>query len=117
MTKQEHVRIVAWLNIGMGVMGVMGALFITTLGGALWMSVPYISTSGEDRFILGIASVIIVFVGVLSALSIVGGWGLLRGKRWARILVLILSFPGLFGFPIGTLISGYTLWALLTDDT
>jgi uncharacterized membrane protein (DUF2068 family) len=116
MTKREHVRIVAWLNIGMGVMGVLGTLFLTVLGGAVWMSDPYMSTSPDDRFILGIASVIIAVVGGLSFLSVIGGWGLLRGKRWARILVLILSFPGLFAFPVGTLISGYTLWALLSDE-
>lgn len=117
MTKREHVRIVAWLNIGMGVTGVLGMLFITTLGGMVWMHDPYISTSEDERFIVAVASVIIVVVGVLSLLSIIGGWGLLRGRRWARILVLILSFPGLFAFPVGTLISGYTLWALLSDDT
>ncbi|MGW8319883.1 MAG: hypothetical protein ACWGPS_11600, partial [Candidatus Promineifilaceae bacterium] len=49
--------------------------------------------------------------------GIMGGYGLLKGKAWARILVLILAVFDLFEFPIGTVVAAYTIWVLLNNET
>ena len=54
---------------------------------------------------------------LLAVPSIAGGVGLLKGKFWARILVLILGIFNLIDFPIGTLIGIYTIWVLLNQET
>ena len=51
------------------------------------------------------------------SLNIVGGIGLLKGKNWARVLVIFLAVLDLIDFPIGTAIGVYTLWVLLNSET
>lgn len=46
---------------------------------------------------------------VLSVMEFVGGWGIRRLRPWARIFVGVVSGIGLFGFPVGTIISAYIL--------
>jgi hypothetical protein len=55
-------------------------------------------------------------VVLLSAPGIIAGVGLLGFHSWARILALVLAVLNLPGFPIGTLLGIYTLYALLDDD-
>jgi len=49
--------------------------------------------------------------------DLVGGIGLLKRKRWARILVLIGAVPELFAFPVGTVTGIYTIWVLMQEET
>jgi len=56
-----------------------------------------------------------IFFVVLSLPSIIGGWGLMNFRPWARILVIILSVLHLFNFPFGTALGVYGLWVLLGD--
>ena len=62
-----------------------------------------------------IALVIVVVAAyfvVLSLPAMLGGWGLLAGKQWARPLLMVVSFFNLFSVPVGTAIGAYTFWAL-----
>jgi len=54
---------------------------------------------------------------LIAATKIVGGVALLQRRPWARILVLILSFPTLLIIPIGTAYGAYAIWVLMKDDT
>jgi hypothetical protein len=58
-----------------------------------------------------------VLLALLSVPALVGGWGLLKRKPWARLLVLIVSFLSLPGFPVGTLIGGFSIWVLMSDES
>ena len=108
----RHLELVAWLNIAMGVMGVIGAFIVFgTLGGAGLLS----GDAGAAATLAFVGTIIAGIATLLSVPSLLGGWGLLRGKRWARGLVLIVSVLNLFGFPVGTLIGGYSIWVLMTD--
>jgi hypothetical protein len=49
--------------------------------------------------------------------GLLGGLGLLRGRHWARVLIIVLSVLGIFAFPIGTLLGGFGLWVLLGPDS
>lgn len=52
-----------------------------------------------------------------SALSIIGGIGVLKHANWARYLTLVLSVLDLFNFPLGTALGIYCLWVLAQDRT
>ncbi len=54
---------------------------------------------------------------LVEALKIAGGIALLQHRRWARVLVLVLSFLSLIHIPIGTAYSIYAIWVLMKDDT
>ena len=111
---RQHIDIVAWLHIATGAMGVLGALFV----GGLVGGVGLFSGDGQVAGIRAlVAAFVVVLFGLLSVPALVGGWGLLKRKPWARILVLMVSFLALPGFPVGTLIGGYSIWVLMNDES
>jgi hypothetical protein len=64
-----------------------------------------------------LAGFIAVVMGLLSVPALVGGWGLLKRRPWARMLVLIVSFLNILNFPLGTLVGGYSIWVLMSDES
>ena len=110
---EDQLKLVGWLNIANGAIALlMAAVIATVLGG-----VGILSGEVEVFAMLsGIGGLIALFIGLLSVPSILGGWGILHRKPWARILVLILGFLNLFSFPIGTLIGGFSVYVLLKDE-
>ena len=55
-----------------------------------------------------------IFVLAISVFQFSTGLGLRKLKSWARISGIVLSCLGLLGFPIGTLISVYILYLLVS---
>lgn len=110
---RQHIDTVAWIHIATGAIGVLAALLVGGVLGGLGLIMGDAGT--------GIVALIVAFVAVLFALlsvpALVGGWGLLRRKPWARMLVLIVSFLSLPGFPVGTLLGGYSIWVLMSDES
>lgn len=111
---KTHIQIVAWLYIVAGILGVILAVLVAGLiiGGG-WIS-------GDDTAIR-VTTIVSIFVGGLVVLvsvpGVVAGIGLLSFKSWARILAIILAVLNLPGFPIGTLLGIYSLWALLDSES
>lgn len=111
---EKHLTLVAALNIGFGFLGVLLALilFIVLVGAGI--------ISGDTQA-LTITSIVGSALGffflVLSIPEIIGGFGLLKRKPWARTLVLIIACVDLIFIPIGTLIGIYELWVLLNKET
>ena len=73
-----------------------------------WLAVPILGIVGSVLMLIALA---------LSIPGIIGGWGLLKSKSWARILMIVLSALNLINIPIGTLLGIYGLWVLLSRDT
>ena len=111
---QKHVTLVAALQIGLGILGVViGFVVFLVLG---WAGT--FVTEPEAEMVLPVLALLIGGgLGVLSLAGIIGGIGLLKYKNWARILVLILSVFDLFNIPIGTAVAIYTFWVLVQDET
>lgn len=111
-----HVRIVAILHIVFGALTLLAAGIVFL---SLGLAGGIAATQGETQA-AGILGVIVVGVcGLLSLLALpdlIGGWALLTGREWGRILVIILGFINLFNIPFGTALGIYTLWALLRDQ-
>jgi hypothetical protein len=111
---EKHVTLVAALNIGFGILGVLIAMFILIgmiLGNML-------IDDYEVRKILPIiGTAAVLFLLLTSIPEIIGGFGLLKRRPWARILILIVACLDLLWIPIGTIIGIYELWVLLQDET
>jgi hypothetical protein len=69
----------------------------------------------------GILRFIGFFIGAFLALlglpKILGGWGLLKGQEWGRILTLIVSFLSLLNIPFGTALGIYSIVILMNKET
>jgi hypothetical protein len=115
---KEHITAVGALNIGSGILGVLIGCFVlaATVGPGL------IAWRIEgDPLPLGILTIIggfvCLFVVILSVPGIVGGFGLLKRKPWARYLTLIVAALSLFNFPVGTAVGIYSIVILVQDET
>ena len=111
---EKHVTLVAVLNIGFGILGVILAIFVL-----IGMIVANIYVEDYDaRKIIPIAgTAVFLFLLITSIPEIIGGFGLLKRRPWARILILIVACLDLLWIPIGTIIGIYELWVLLQDKT
>lgn len=115
-----HVRILAWLNIALGAMGVLAALLL--FAGAQILPALLTFVAGDEAAIPAaivqiIATIVISIVLVMSLPCLVLGFGLHNLRPWARILGLVLAAVNLLNFPFGTAISLYGFWVLLQRET
>jgi len=108
VTINRHVKILAWIHIVMGGGLLLVALALTTT--VFFARPEYIHTL---PFLLGLFSWLTIGLFIP---SLVGGIGLLRKKRWARVLIICVSVECLFAFPVGTALGAYGLWALVKRE-
>ncbi len=104
---RKRLVIMAWINIVLGGAGL--GLFAALVGAFVLARDP----EYNDEFAL--------FAGVLGFLCLlyflpmfVGGVGLLRRKAWGRMMLWAVSAPLALLIPVGTLLAGYNLWAMIT---
>jgi len=98
------VRILAWIHT---LLGGAGLLVGTWLCLGLMMD-------PEGAPALRYIGPLFLFIGVLYlAPAFLGGVGMLRGALWGRWVIIGLSFLLLLAIPVGTLLGGFGLWALL----
>ncbi len=114
MRMQKHVTLLGALFIAYHILGLV-------VGIAIMVILPAIGCLAHDAEAMTILSVVGVGIGVflivLSVPGLVAGIGLLRGKRWSRILALIVGAFDLLDIPFGTALGVYCFWVLLQDDT
>jgi len=111
---EKHVTLVAVLNIGFGILGVMIAIFV--LIGMIVANI-YVEDYDARKIIPIVGTAVFLFLLITSIPEIIGGFGLLKRRPWARILILIVACLDLLWIPIGTIIGIYELWVLLQDKT
>jgi hypothetical protein len=115
---KQHVTIVGALHIGLSLLTLLaGVIVAVILVGTGLLVAP--AQGGEEALpiLLGVGLGVGLFLVILSIPGIVGGWGLLKYKPWARILVMILAVIDLLNIPIGTAVGVYSLWVLLQPET
>ena len=120
---RDHVRILGILNIVMGCFtALIGLVVLFVLGG---LSGVISSALAQDPDMAHVVSppvvaffgmCIAIFFLVLGLPAIIGGWGLLNLRPWARILIIIISVLHLLHFPFGTALGVYGLWVLLGEQ-
>lgn len=114
----QHVKIVAILNIVLGVLGVLIALgFLLFFGGLAGVAHVEDSDPGGPMVLGLVGGVIFFFVFVFSVPSIIAGYGLLHLRPWAHTLTIVVSILNLLSMPFGTALGIYSLWVLFNKDT
>ena len=110
---QTNVKVLGWLHIVLGILGLLIGCFVI----AIMMSAGMISGDREAIGILTLISTIGAALTIFfSAPGIVAGIGLLQYRSWARVLALVLAFFNLLAVPQGTVFGIYTLISLLNTD-
>ncbi|MBV9760880.1 MAG: hypothetical protein JO340_09980 [Acidobacteriaceae bacterium] len=117
---RDNVKIVGILNIVLGSFGVLIGLAVLMIFGGIasWIGMTNDRDAAAAMPVLALAgTALAVFLFVLSVPSIIGGWGMLKFRPWARVLMIIVSVLNLLHFPIGTALGVYGLIVLLNDET
>jgi hypothetical protein len=111
---EKHVTFVAVINIALGFLGI----FIGLVVFGILIGAGIISHDPEAMKITTIVGIVVASFLILTSIpEIIGGFGLLKRRPWARVLILIIAVVDLLFIPIGTLIGVYELWVLLQEDT
>jgi hypothetical protein len=111
---EKHITLAAALNLGMGVLGVLLAIFFF----ALLVGVGFATHDPVAMQILSITGTVFAFFFVITSIpQIIGGIGLWKRRSWSRILLLVVSVIELLNIPFGTALGVYTIWVLIHDDT
>ena len=120
---RDHVRILGILNIVMGSFTALaGIAVLVALGGVAGLVAATVRP--EDYHNQIVAAPILLIVGLAAAIfflvlalpSIIGGWGLMRYKPWARVLMIIVSAFHLLHVPLGTALGIYGFWVLFSEE-
>ena len=117
---ERHITILGILYIGyntvsliMGIVAAVALLGISAAGNVFTDDFP-----PAPLFLLNTVGITLLIVfTVISLPGIIAGIGLIKFKQWGRILGLIVAVVNLFSFPVGTAISIYALWVLLSQET
>lgn len=112
---KKHVTVVAAIQVGFALLGLIGAL-------AIFLALNFARTqvNGDEvaSTVLRVLSASLpLMIGFISTLGLIGGIGLFGYNAWARYIVIVISVIGLLNIPIGTLKGVYFLWVLLQNDT
>ncbi len=111
-----HVKVVAALHILFGALGLLAATIIFTLFGTAGGIVIWNGEVGPAAIVGTVGLCIGGVIAILSVPGIIGGWALLGGKEWARVLIIVLGLLELIHFPLGTALGVYTLWVMFTEE-
>ncbi len=112
---KKHVSFVAALHIGFSIIGLFGAI-------ALFFILRFAGSFVQD---VDVANQVLQCIGIIlpsvilsvACIGLIGGIGLLGFRKWARILILVVSAVECLFIPIGTLAGVYSIWALMQDES
>lgn len=116
----QHVKIVAILNIVFGVIGILIALgFLIFFGGlAGIVNLDHDSDGPAGAAVLGLlGGLAFLLIAVLSIPCVIAGYGLLHFRPWALTLTIVMSILNLMSLPFGTALGIYSLWVMMNKDT
>ena len=111
---EKHLTIIAALQVGFSLLGILAAVIVYTV---LRSVSTFVDDYQAERVLRIVAFWVPLFLMVISVPGLIGGIGLFMRQGWARILVLIFSVLDLLNIPIGTAIGIYTIWVLVQTDT
>lgn len=121
---RSHITIVGVIHMVLGILGLLGGLVgvLALLGAGAIGGIA----AGAEGELLGamiasgtmgiIALVVLGCILVASLPSLVGGYGLLTGKKWGPAVALVASLFQVFNAPIGTGLAIYTAWVTLSEE-
>lgn len=117
---RTHVKVIAVLFVLFGGLFLASALFSGLVLGVL---TGVVGSSGDEgaelgAAILGLSGMALVVALTAFALpSFACGWGLLKTRRWARVLAIVLAAISLLRIPFGTIFGIYVLVIMFQKET
>ena len=110
----SQVKVIGWIFVVIGVFKSISVLCTAAIifGGSLF--------SGDETAVTNTRIIALIMVGFVFIFAIQGfitGIGLLKLKRWARILAMVLAVLSLPVFPLGTAIGIYVLYVMFDSET
>ena len=111
---EKHVTLLGSLFVAYGILQLLiaGVVFVGTVGGGFVSGDP-----DAIRITSFVGTGVGSFLAVLAVPTLAAGAGLLKRKRWSRVLAMVLGGLNLLSVPFGTALGIYTLWVLFQDDT
>jgi hypothetical protein len=117
---EQHVKILAILNLVYGGLGVLAIIVILVVfgGTAGLVAADHDPEAGVAVGVMGaVGGFAALCVALFSAPPFVAGIGLLKMRPWARTWTLVASIINLLSIPFGTALGIYGLWVILKDET
>jgi hypothetical protein len=117
---EQHIKVLATLNIVLGGLGICAALIDLIFFGGLAgvVSAQPDQDAEVGAAVLGlIGGIAFVLVAMISVPGLIAGIGLFNFRPWARTLALVVSAMNLFNIPFGTALGIYGFWVLMKDET
>jgi hypothetical protein len=116
---KAHLKVVGLIDLVTGVFFTILAVLVS-LG--VLVFAPWFNGAQpwrpEDAFtvlaIVLFVSAVFLLIGIP---NLVAGLALLKQKRWARVLAIVLAILALTSFPVGTAAGIYTIWVLTQKET
>jgi hypothetical protein len=111
---KDHVKVIGvlWIILGALCLCVAFFAFLVFFGVA---QIPHVDIEPGLLRLIGI--IVCSFLGLIGLPQIIGGFGLIHHKEWARILMLVVSFISLFHVPFGTALGIYSMIVLFNPET
>lgn len=113
MAMDKHLTLLGALHLGIAAVLLCVALvvFVVVVGGGV------LSREADAIAItMLIGTTVGTFLFLLALPGLLAGWGLLKRRRWSRILALVVGAVNLVNIPLGTALGVYTIWVLMQDE-
>lgn len=110
---EKHLVLLAALHLASGVVLLAVAVFVFVVvpGGGLVSRDP---DAIAITTLVGIS--VATFLSLLALPGLAAGWGLLKRRRWSRVVALVVGAVNLMNVPFGTALGVYTIWVLMQDE-
>ena len=118
MTPADHSKAIGILHLvygGFSILMMFGmcALFLGVFG---FMATGQPGGEAPPMFIVTIVMVFMfLFYIVLAVPSLLAGYGLLKQRKWAKVMAIVAAVVAAMSVPFGTALCVYTLWFLFGD--
>lgn len=121
MTAREHAKFLGllfWIYVALNVVIMVGTgIFMLAWSGVIMSEMakmPHQNGQPGPEMMLGMMGGIMLFAFILGFALLIpqffAGYGLRKGKSYARVLTIIASVLAVFSFPFGTALGVYGLW-------
>ena len=124
MTAHDKAKLLGlfyWLFTALNVIivAVIAVIYIAIFG-IVFSNVPQKAGDPPPEFIISILVVVFAFVLAFTVLfsipKMVAGYGLRKGKSWARVWAIVAAIICCLSFPIGTAIGVFGLVFIFSDE-
>jgi hypothetical protein len=122
MGMESHLRFLGILYILVGIIGGIFALLVLIFMGGysgigLWAERSDLVSGPMVQVMRFFGMFLTTLMLVLSVPSVMAGMGILKYRTWARPLAMVVSVLQLANIPLGTIISLYSFWVLMSPES